>query len=44
MIAQAFNAYSFGTAGWLSLQSVPLILAPKLIVTMLSPDMHETTS
>lgn len=32
---QVFYAYTYTTAGWLSLQSLALVAAPKLITTML---------
>ncbi|KAJ9497981.1 hypothetical protein LTR99_002987 [Exophiala xenobiotica] len=39
-----FHAYTYGTAGWLGIQAMPLIVMPKLIITMLaSTDMHHTT-
>lgn len=38
-----FYAYTYGTAGWLSLQAVPLIIMPKVIVTMLANEVHRAT-
>ncbi|XHG01306.1 hypothetical protein AWENTII_004693 [Aspergillus wentii] len=32
---QVFYAYTYSTAGWLSLQSLPLIVSPRMIVSML---------
>ncbi|KIW06555.1 uncharacterized protein PV09_02985 [Verruconis gallopava] len=40
---EVLSAYSFATAGWFTLQSIPLILSPKLIVTMLSLNLHEAS-
>lgn len=37
------GAYATGTAAWLSLQAIPLLVSPKLIVTMLSPDARRPT-
>jgi len=31
-----FTTYTYSTAGWFSLQALPLLLSPKLIVTLLS--------
>jgi len=39
-----FYAYSLGTSGWLTLQAVPLVISPTIIVTLLSPDVHQPTS
>ncbi|KAI9882510.1 MAG: hypothetical protein M1823_005741 [Watsoniomyces obsoletus] len=35
-----YYLYSYGTAAWLTLQSLPLIASPTLIVTMLSPEVR----
>lgn len=37
------DAYAYGSAGWLTLQAVPLILAPNVIMGMSSPEMREVT-
>lgn len=37
------GAYATSTAAWLSLQAIPLLISPKLIVTMLSPDARRPT-
>lgn len=37
------GAYATSTAAWLSLQALPLLISPKLIVTMLSPDARRPT-
>ncbi|KAI7230003.1 hypothetical protein KC330_g7182 [Hortaea werneckii] len=39
----AFKAYAFGTAGYCSLQALPLLLTPKLIVSMLAKDARPIT-
>lgn len=31
------------SAGWMMLESIPLIASPTVIITMLSPDVRETT-
>ena len=41
--SQVFYAYTFGTATWLSIQALPLLVAPKLITTMLSSEAHSIT-
>jgi hypothetical protein len=41
--SQGFSAYSYGTAAWLTLQAVPLILIPSVIETVLSPEAHKLT-
>lgn len=38
-----FYAYNYSTAGWLSLQALPLLLSPKLIVTLLSAESRNPT-
>jgi hypothetical protein len=38
-----FYAFSYGSAGWLALQAVPLIVSPTVITTLLSPDVREPT-
>jgi hypothetical protein len=38
---QIINTYALSTGAWLALQATPLLLTPKLIITMLSEDMHE---
>jgi hypothetical protein len=42
-ILKVFYAYTFGTATWLSIQALPLLVAPKLITTMLSSEAHSIT-
>merc|ERR1712113_1249123 len=39
----AFKAYAFGTAGYCSVQALPLLLTPKLIVSMLAKDARPIT-
>ncbi|KAL1634990.1 hypothetical protein SLS56_002075 [Neofusicoccum ribis] len=39
-----FYGYTFGTAGWLTLQAVPLIASPTIIAAMLSPQVRDATS
>jgi hypothetical protein len=41
---QVFYAYTYGTAGWLALQSLPLIVSPTIIITLLSPNVREPTA
>jgi hypothetical protein len=38
-----FYAYTYSSFGWLALQAVPLIVSPKIIITMLSPEVREAT-
>jgi len=38
-----YYAYNYATAGWMILQSIPLIASPTMMVTMLSPEVRETT-
>ncbi|EPS45127.1 hypothetical protein H072_915 [Dactylellina haptotyla CBS 200.50] len=38
-----YYAYNYATAGWMLLQSVPLIMSPTMLVTLLSPEVRETT-
>lgn len=38
-----FYMYTYSTAAWLGIQAVPLVMAPKLIVTMLSADTRQPT-
>lgn len=40
---KVYYAYTYGTAGWLITQAVPLVLSPTLIITMLAPDVREAT-
>lgn len=37
------GSYATSTAAWLSIQAIPLLISPKLIVTMLSPDARRPT-
>ncbi|EON67379.1 hypothetical protein W97_06632 [Coniosporium apollinis CBS 100218] len=39
-----FYSYTYGTAAWLALQAVPLIVSPTVIVTLLSPAVREATT
>jgi hypothetical protein len=39
--SQGFYAYSYGTAAWLALQAVPLMISPAIINTILSPGVHQ---
>jgi len=38
-----FTTYTYSTAGWFSLQALPLLLSPKLIVTLLSVESRNPT-
>ena len=38
-----FYAYTYSTAGWLSLQALPLFLSPGIIVTLLSTETRKPT-
>ncbi|CZS90817.1 uncharacterized protein RAG0_11274 [Rhynchosporium agropyri] len=38
-----FYSYSYGSAAWLTMQAVPLIISPTIIITFLSPDVREAT-
>ena len=38
-----FYAYTYSTTGWLSLQALPLLLSPGLIVTLLSTEARNAT-
>ncbi|KAL0261082.1 hypothetical protein SLS55_004778 [Diplodia seriata] len=40
---QVFYAYTFGTAGWMTLQAAPMILSPTMIAALLSPQVREAT-
>lgn len=35
---QVFYAYTYSTAGWLALQSIPLVTVPEMMTTMLSEE------
>jgi hypothetical protein len=41
---QVFYAYTYGTAAWLALQALPLIVSPTIIIALLSPDVREPTA
>jgi hypothetical protein len=41
---QVFYAYTYGTASWLAVQALPLIVSPTIIITLLSPDVREPTA
>jgi len=38
-----YYAYNYATAGWMILQSIPLLTSPTMMITMLSPEVRETT-
>ncbi|KAK6523558.1 hypothetical protein TWF281_001539 [Arthrobotrys megalospora] len=38
-----YYAYNYASAGWLLLQSIPLLSSPTMMVTLLSPEVRETT-
>ncbi|RDL42277.1 Uncharacterized protein BP5553_02256 [Venustampulla echinocandica] len=38
-----FYSYTYGTAGWLALQAAPLILSPKIVIALLSPEVRDST-
>ena len=38
-----FYAYTYGTAGWLSLQALPLLLAPNVVFTFLTPEARKSS-
>ena len=38
-----YNAYNVGTAGWLVTQAVPLLLSPRVIISLLSEEMKIAT-
>ncbi|CAD6447159.1 937683d4-87a0-49f7-8a38-cbb9108e95a1 [Sclerotinia trifoliorum] len=38
-----FYSYTYGTAGWLALQAVPLMLSPTIIIALLSPEVRDAT-
>lgn len=38
-----FYAYTYGSAGWLALQALPLLLSPSLIITLLSKEGRNAT-
>lgn len=42
-VPKVFYAYTYGTAAWLVLQAVPIMVAPKLILHVLSPEGHHST-
>jgi len=43
MICQVFYAYTYGSAGWLGTQALPLILTPSLVISMLATEVHAPT-
>ncbi|KAK5120570.1 hypothetical protein LTR85_006226 [Meristemomyces frigidus] len=43
MMFEVFRAYTFGTAGYFAVQALPLLLTPKLIVSMLATDPRPMT-
>ncbi|CAG8978754.1 hypothetical protein HYALB_00012739 [Hymenoscyphus albidus] len=36
-----FYAYTYGTAGWMAIQAMPLIISPTVIIMLLSPEVRE---
>ena len=42
-VYKVFYVYTYGTAGWLGLQALPLLLSPKLITAMLASEAHLAT-
>ncbi|KAJ6258623.1 hypothetical protein Dda_6670 [Drechslerella dactyloides] len=42
-MADVYYAYNYASAGWLLLQSIPLITSPTMVITLLSPEVRETT-
>ncbi|EGX52885.1 hypothetical protein AOL_s00007g221 [Orbilia oligospora ATCC 24927] len=38
-----YYAYNYAAAGWMILQSIPLLSSPTMMVTMLSPEVREST-
>lgn len=40
---KVFYSYTYGTAGWLAIQAAPLILSPTMIITLLSPEVRDST-
>lgn len=43
VLHQVFYAYTYGTGLWLGLQAAPLIIMPKLVITTLAEDGHQTS-
>ncbi|KFY68250.1 hypothetical protein V496_00086 [Pseudogymnoascus sp. VKM F-4515 (FW-2607)] len=41
---QSFNLFCYATAGWLVIQATPLIVSPRIIVALLSNDIHQPNS
>ncbi|KAI9781555.1 MAG: hypothetical protein M1816_002270 [Peltula sp. TS41687] len=37
---QVYYLYSYGTAAWMAIQSLPLLASPTIIVTLLSPEVR----
>jgi hypothetical protein len=40
---QVFYTYTYGSAIWLGLQAVPLVVLPKLVIMTLSEEGHQTS-
>jgi len=38
-----FYAYTYGSAAWFSLQAMPLLISPTIIITLLSPEVREAS-
>lgn len=39
-----YYAYNYGSAGWLIVQAIPLLTSPTMMITLLSPEVRETTA
>ncbi|KFX99120.1 hypothetical protein V490_01939 [Pseudogymnoascus sp. VKM F-3557] len=44
MFPKSFNLFCYATAGWLLIQATPLIISPRIIVALLSNDIHHPNS
>lgn len=40
---KVFYLYTYGTAGWLALQAMPMLIAPKMVLHVLSSEGHHST-
>ncbi|KAL2400963.1 hypothetical protein ABEF95_000392 [Exophiala dermatitidis] len=38
-----FYAYTYGTAAWLGIQAVPMVVLPKMIISVLAKEIHQAT-
>ncbi|KFY27420.1 hypothetical protein V493_03492 [Pseudogymnoascus sp. VKM F-4281 (FW-2241)] len=43
-MTHSFNLFCYATAGWLVIQATPLIIFPRIIVALLSNDIHQPNS